>query len=337
MYLYFKEEFLFRKGLCLVLMLAFSLPCLLGQALSPDRKEEIKNQCERNLTKTLLVWKDGEIIFEYGKSDQVYNIFSMRKSLTSLLIGIYVDKGIIDVNKTLDDLQIDDLKGLSAQEKEAKIIDLLKAKSGVYHQAAFETPGMRKNRPARETFKAGEHWFYNNWDFNTLITILEKASQKSIFKSFDELVANPLELQDFDIKKQQYILEDTVSIHQATLWKLSARDFLKIGQLMLNKGEFNGQRIVSEDWVKKSTQSYSNLGILGGYGYCWWVADHDMHLPFVNLPEGTYSARGTGEQNLVVIPKWNTIVMHMTEVNSPDDPMMKVTNFGRLMRTIFDQ
>ena len=107
--------------------------------------------------------------------------------------------------------------------------------------------------------------------------------------------------------------------------------------MLLNRGEWNNKKIVSGSWIRESTSPYSDLGILGGYGYCWWAARQGLHYPFVNLPDGTFSARGTGEQNLVVIPAWNMVIVHLTEVKSPDDPMMSVVDFGNLLLIILEQ
>ncbi len=293
--------------------------------------------CKAYLTKTLIVYKQGKVIYSYGKTDRSYTVFSVRKSLVSLLYGIYEDKGLINVRKSLGDLGIDDIQYLTVQEKSAKIIDLLKAKSGVYHPAAFETPKMWKKRPKRGSYKPGEFWFYNNWDYNALTTIFEQETGISLFEAFKKDIAVPLQFDDFKIEDQRYVLEQGRSIHAATVWKLSGRDLLKLGIVMLHKGKKGKTSIVPEGWIKKSTTSYSDLGILGGYGLCWWVAHKGEHYPFVKLPDGTFSARGTGEQNLVIIPKFNMVIVHQTEVNSPSDKMMKVTQFGKLLQTILKE
>ena len=306
---------------------------------SPKEWDSIKTDnlhrlCNTYLTKTLVVYKDGKVVYTYGELDRLYNIFSVRKSLVSLLYGIYEEKGFINVNRSLDDLGINDLQKLTKQEKSAKVIDLLKAKSGVYHPAAFETPKMWKKRPKRGSYKPGEFWFYNNWDYNVLTTIFEKETKMSLFDAFRESIAIPLQFEDFKIEDQKYILEKNKSLHAATLWKLSARDLLKLGVVLLNKGKKQGITVIPQNWIEKSTLSYSNLGILGGYGLSWWVAHNGEHYPFVKLPNGTFSARGTGEQSLVIIPKYNMVIVHQTEVNSPSDKMMRVTQFGMLLKTI---
>jgi CubicO group peptidase (beta-lactamase class C family) len=215
------------------------------------------------------------------------------------------------------------------------VIDILRARSGVYHPAAYETPGMMKNRPQRGQYKPGEYWFYNNWDFNVLITIFEKQTSEKIFEAFKKRIADPLQLKDFDLTKQQYFI-DSMSVHPATLWFMSASDMATVGLMLLNNGSWNGKTILDPSWIKESTAPYSDIGILGGYGYCWWAARDGNHFPFVTMPSGTYSARGTGEQILLVIPEKKIVLVHRTEVTSPQQPMMKVTDFGRLLRVVLE-
>ncbi len=102
---------------------------------------------------SLILLVDGKIIFEWGKTDYKHTIHSIRKPLINALYGIYVEKGIIDTTATLQDLNIDDIiPSLSENEKSARIIDLLKSRSGVYHDAAANSSGMVSNRPERDEF-----------------------------------------------------------------------------------------------------------------------------------------------------------------------------------------
>ena len=91
---------------------------------------------------------DGKILFEHGDIKDLFYIASVRKSFLAALYGNYVNNGKIDLNKSLADLNIDDIGGLSDQEKEATIADLLGARSGVYHQASNRTNTSPKPRSA---------------------------------------------------------------------------------------------------------------------------------------------------------------------------------------------
>ena len=323
------------KYLAGLLLLTSSTFSIAQTAWDTARANSITRAVEAQLTKSLLVYKDGQIVFKYGDTHKNYQVFSIRKSLVSLLYGIYLQEAKIDLDQTLAQLGIDDKQGLTTVEKEAKLVDLLRARSGVYHPAAYETPGMVNNRPQRGQYKPGEHWFYNNWDFNTLTTIFEKKTGQKVFNAFNERIAERIEMEDFNVNDQQYYF-DSMSVHPATLWFMSASDLSKLGLLLLNKGSWKGKQVIDSSWITGSTAAYSDLGILGGYGMCWWSAFNGNHYPFVTLPDGTYSARGTGEQTLLVIPQRKMVIVHLTEVKSPGDAMMKVTAFGRLLKLILN-
>lgn len=327
-----------HKNFIIILCL---LPLFLVVAQEPKwdktKKEALNEFCQTKLTKTLLIYQDGELEFTYGDDSKIHKIFSIRKSLVSLLYGVYSARGEIDLEATLEDLEIDDIGGLTKSERQATVLNLLQARSGVYHEAAFETPGMLKKRPERGSHSPGTFWYYNNWDFNALTTILEQQTGLSIFEAFDQNIAKPLRLQDFSKDLQTYVYEENRSKHKATLWQLSGRDLLKIGIMVLNKGKINGKQIIPEGWIERSAARYSQLGMFGAYGLCWWVAMNGQHYPFVNFPDGTFSARGTGMQDLIIVPEYDMVIVHQTEVNSPDDTMMKVTSLGRLLKQIMDQ
>ena len=122
-----------------------------------------------------LVVHGGAVVVAWGDVERRYMCHSTRKSLLSGLIGAHVDAGRIELHKSLAELGIDDIEdGLTDEEKTATIFDLLRARSGVYRLAAYEPP--ENPKPKRHAFKPGENWCYNNWDFNTLVTIFEQET-----------------------------------------------------------------------------------------------------------------------------------------------------------------
>ena len=282
----------------------------------------------------LLVDRSGEILWSWGEIDDVIGLFSVRKSLLSGLFGILAARGELDLNATLEQLGIDDKLGLSEREKAATVRDLLMSKSGIYHPAAFETPRMFANRPERGRYAPGEHWFYNNWDFNTLNTIFERLSGERVPDAFNRYVAQPVGMTAFSPSNVAYVYHES-SIHPAVVFSMSASDLAKFGLLMLHEGRWGEQQVLPSAWVRESTRAHSDLGMFGGYGYSWWSAMHGEHLPRLRLPDGTYSARGTGEQLLLVLPPLDVVLVHVTRVDSPDQEMMHVSDTAKLLQRVF--
>ena len=134
----------------------------------------------------MLLLVDGEIIFDWGETSKKLIVHSIRKSLLNSLYGIAVSKGALDTTMTLRELDIRDIEpGLSENERDARIADLLKSRSGVYHHAAGVSKGMLMGMPDRDTYQPGEYFYYNNWDFNVLGAILERNRQKYFMIFFE--------------------------------------------------------------------------------------------------------------------------------------------------------
>ncbi|XOK15517.1 serine hydrolase domain-containing protein (plasmid) [Agrobacterium tumefaciens] len=192
----------------------------------------------------VMVVQDGKVIASWGDVSREVNVASVRKSLLSALYGIAVAEGHIDLGSTLADLGIDDKPpALTAAEKQATVRDLLMARSGLYHPAAYETGDMRRNRPERGSHAPGTFCWYNNWDFNALGTIYQQQTGEDIFQSFAQRIAAPIGMEDFSARDGRYIAERQ-SEHPAYPFSLSARDAARFGQLFLDGGRWNGRQII---------------------------------------------------------------------------------------------
>ncbi len=298
---------------------------------SSEKLDIAKNLFEESDGVAALLIHDGKVLLSWGETTRRFRNASIRKSYLSALYGIYVDKGKIDLNKSLADLNIDDIQGLTNEEKQAKVMDLLTARSGVYHPSAYSTRSMEKTLPARGSHPPGTFWFYQNWDFNTLATIFKQETGQGVFKAFAEHLANPLQLEDFRMEHTFYRNEPKKSRHQAYLFRMSGRDMARIGLLYLNNGRWRNRQIIPEAWIKESTQPFTKeLGRFndrGNYGYLWWVSDGVNGQPM-------YYASGSGGQRICVLPQANLVFVHM--VNTYNNNNVRHGNImgllGQLLR-----
>jgi len=278
---------------------------------------------------------DGRVLDEWGETGKRFNVHSIRKSFLSALYGIQVREGHIQLSKTLADLGIDDRGSLTTIEKGATVEALLKARSGIYHPALYETPDMAVARPARGSYSPGTFWYYNNWDFNALGTIYEQGTKASIFEEFKSRIADPLEMEDFRIEDGSYV-RGPESIHAAYPFRMSARDMARFGLLYLRGGQWRGRSVVPREWVEESTRSFSELGQSGGYGYLWWVAPNGgPHFTSAYFNGRVFSARGAGGHFIVVVPYLDLVVVHRVDT---DVQGRQVTGaqFGHLMQLILN-
>jgi CubicO group peptidase (beta-lactamase class C family) len=285
-------------------------------------------------TAAVMVIHDGVVIDQWGATALPLRCHSVRKSLLSAMYGRFVADGTIDLDAELKSLGIDDnAPSLDETERTATVSDLLKSRSGIYHPALYETAAMAARRPQRGSHPPGTFWYYNNWDFNALATIFETCTSRSLFKEFDEQIAAPLQMEDFSRERHTQYFRGADSIHPAYPFQLSTRDLARFGLLMMRNGRWGNRQLVPADWVKRSTQSYSDTGESGGYGFMWWVANRGQHFTYVKLPDRSFSARGHRGQFLVVIPEWELVIVH--RVNSfQDGTSVSRHQFGRLLKLI---
>lgn len=267
---------------------------------SGEKLKEIRAVYDKSGAAALLVIHDGRVLVAWGDFENRFMCHSIRKSFLSALYGCHVGEGRLNTGKTLAELGIDDSEpALTDAEKQARVVDLLGSRSGIYHAAAYEPASMKANRPPRGTHPPGAHWWYNNWDFNALLTIFEKETGKKIFEEFQKRFAEPLGMQDFRLRDGYYHREPDKSNHPAYPFRMSARDLARFGLLMMRGGRWGDREIVPEDWVRESTRRHSKTGRkdYSGYGYLWLVAGPPLEK------YRTFSALGDGENSIDVLPK----------------------------------
>ncbi len=266
----------------------------------------------------VMVVESGRVVASWGDIERRYMCHSMRKSFLSALYGIHIEEGRISRGTTLADLGIDDKEGLSGREKAASIVDLLSARSGIYHPSVYESQWMRAIKELRHAHAPGVFWCYNNWDFNVLGTIFEKLVGRSLFEEFRDRIARPIGMQDFrydDERKDGEYVHGADTVHPAYPFRMSSRDLARFGLLFLNGGRWRDKQIIPRRWVRESTAPISEAGNAGAYGYMWWVARAGIHIPGVILPDGTYSARGAGGHKMIVIPAHDIVLVHRVDTD----------------------
>jgi len=260
----------------------------------------------------VVVVQDGRMVASWGDPAKKIQIHSVRKSIMSALYGVAVARRQIDLNSTLFDLGIDDKPpALTAEEKGATVRDLLQARSGVYHEAAYETESEAEHRPDRGSHAPGTFWYYNNWDFNVLGVLLRHATGEDTFAAVEGHLAQPLGMEDFTPADGRYILEKA-SQHPAYLMQFTARDLARFGWLYLNRGNWRDRKVIPAGWVAESTRSYSDVRSGIGYGYLWWVSKTTIQFR-TDVGHGAFSARGHLGQYIIVAPERRIVVVHLND------------------------
>lgn len=297
---------------------------LVGTQFTASELDAISTYIKQNSATTgLVVLHQGKLVYEYGNIEKISYIASCRKSVLSMLYGPHVEAGTIDLNDNIGKLGIDEADGLLEKEKEATIEHIITSRSGVFHLAS--NGGYDKdNFLERGSVEPGEYFVYNNWDFNVAGHILEQQTGNSIYQELEQQLAIPLGFQDWNIENQRKSGSRRKSQYKAYHMYLSTRDMAKIGQLMLNNGQWNGEQLIPVDWLEKTTTTVTPFSTMEerygkadpndlhmSYGYMWWLFDNyqgkEAYLD-------AYSAIGYGGQYITVFPRLELVIAHKTKL-----------------------
>jgi CubicO group peptidase (beta-lactamase class C family) len=279
---------------------------------SLEKLTEARAFAEKIGSDAVMAVQDGHVIAAWGDVSRRFELYSARKSVVSALAGIAVADGKLDTAKTLAELGIDDAPPLLESEKKARVIDLLRSRSGIYHPAAKETADMKTNRPVRGSAAPGSTWLYNNWDFNMVGVILEKVTGARLFEEFERRVAAPLGMEDFRARDGYEQFERSLSKYPAHAFRMSARDLARFGWMFARQGAWAGRQIVSRDWVAESTRVHSEVRPGTGYGLMWWVYPKGglANYPLLDAND-KFAASGNYGQFVLVVPGADFVFVHL--------------------------
>lgn len=259
----------------------------------------------------------GRVLFEYGDVDTVSYLASVRKSVLSMLYGIYVSRGMIDLDRTLEQLGIDDNQGLTPAERQARVRHILAARSGIYHPASNSGDDLA-SAPPRGSQAPGSYYLYSNWDFNVLGTIFEQFTGENLYDVLQRELVEPIGMQDFQRSRHRRTGDASASRHLAYHMHFSTRDMARIGYLMLRQGNWKGRQVVPAEWVRESTRAITPVHEMNpehrragpfGYGYLWWVWDGPDTPPAYR---GAFTGLGAVGQHIAVLPALDLVVVHKT-------------------------
>lgn len=280
----------------------------------------------------ILIARHGRLVFEeyfHGyHREKPHDTRSASKSLTSTLVGSIVAHGAAlstatPVYKTIygDPLPPD----LDARKKQMTVEHLLTMTSGYYcDDSDANAPGnedvMQDQTKDPDWYhytlnvpmiaNPGEQPIYCSANPNLIGDVLTHATGKSLMVLFQERIAGPLQLGHYYLN----LTPTGVPYMGGGIYWLP-RDFMKLGQVMLNGGTWNGQRIVSPDWARHSTSALENLRKLQ-YGYLWWSTSY----PYKGKTVHAFFAGGNGGQIVMGIPDLDLLVAFYA--GNYSDPVM---------------
>ncbi len=148
----------------------------------------------------------------------------------------------------------------------------------------------------------GEVFHYNSGVTNVIADIIRLQSDRNLLNFANQYLFDPLGITNYSwqrIRGEYYFASGGLS--------LRPRDMAKIGQLFLNNGLWEGEQIISSEWIEASMKSYvvPDMNITSGYGYQWWVESANVGDNVINY----CMSAGYGEQYMFVVPALDLIMV----------------------------
>jgi len=268
---------------------------------------------------SIIIVRHGALVYEryFEPSDSVildaahkHPGYSMTKSVVSLLVGIALDRGLIkDLDAPIFSYfpEYADLR--TPQRDRITLRNLLTMSSGLHQwmMSNDHDPYRHVLEPAMVR-DPGTSFEYNDGGTELIGAILQKVSGKPVDVFAQDEMFAPLGINDIDWAGR---LSNGVA-RSSTGLTMSPRDWAKIGQLVLNKGTWEGKQIVPASWIEQSTTEQIKARKSHSYGFQWWLGR--------SLHEGRSvewtAAFGINSQKTIIIPELDTVVVFNASLES---------------------
>ena len=250
-----------------------------------------------------------------------HHVWSVTKSITSLLVGIAIERGDLDnVTQKFFDIFPDKWKPSYDNEtkKNITIEDLLTMRSGLNWSEGddgfYKWPetGYSLDFILNRTlvYEPGTNFTYSTGNVELLATILQNKTGEKLADYAQQYLFDPIGIDENDIEW----LEDPWEWGSGSLTNIShggfgiyttPRSLARIGELCLNNGNWNGTQVVPAKWIENATTTHAipiDLGSGSKYGYLFWLRDD------------FYYAAGALGQQISIIPKLDIVAVITSEI-----------------------
>ena len=261
------------------------------------------------MAKSLLVARHGKLVAEAYPSnpddiDKIENIQSCTKTITSMVTGIAMQNGLLDsVGQKLSDIYPEHFINVPDKE-EITLEHALTMRTGLEFNNDTYTLGLYQSTGSSVEFvlskdvlyQPGQVFHYNDGSPHLVSAAIGKKAGTSMGAYAGQHLFKPLGINEWQWEEAK----DGVTFGAFSLY-LKPRDMLKIGQLLLNKGLWNGTRVVDSTWISEATAIRSTANFnTASYGYYFWI------FP----AEGAFAAEGHGGQIIYVVPQKELVIVY---------------------------
>lgn len=290
----------------------------------------LKAHAGRDGVHELLVIRNGRVVWEGDNTTKRHGIWSATKSFTSTCLGLLIDDG----KCTLGTRAAEFVPALGERYGAVTLRHFTTMTSG-YRAQGDDTTGTYTHGPSQTPFVPGKPLFapgqaFAYWDsaMNMLAFTLTRIAGEPLDELFRRRVAEPIGMNPKGWRWGATAKLDGLRINNGAgnrnMMEINAREIARLGHLFLNKGEWDGKRIISAEWVRQasavqapatlpSAWPKSKIEGSGRYGFNWWSngTNPDGRRLWPGAPVETFAASGHNNNKLFVIPPWNMVVARL--------------------------
>ena len=307
------------------------LQAALDQLLANDESEQLQ-------TRALVVLHDGRLVAEsYGPGITVHTPlhgWSMGKSVTAMLVGRLHTLGRLPA-------QDGPLFTQWADDKRANIRlpQLLQMSSGLSFDETY-APGSDATRmlflehsivtapmAGQVTQEPGTHFSYSSGTTNLIMHHLRQTlgGNQALLDFWNDELRTPLGLADTTLEPDP----DGLLVGSSYIYA-SGRDWARLGQLMLQRGQWKGATLIDADWIETATAPDKSTNERA-YGYQFWLNQGDDTLRWPGLPGDAYAMQGNRAQVVMVVPSRRTVLVRLGWAASTYDLNDRFSNLLNLL------
>ncbi len=287
----------------------------------------LKTHCKKDSLYETIVIKNGYMIFKGDSIHKRHNIYSCTKSFTSTILGLMQEENL-----------------LSIEYKIANIDTIYQSKypNVTFSHLTTMTSGYNAVGQTRWEGEMSEDWSWTPFDPDEPLFPpgTEYAYWDEAMMVFGKMLTVKTDL-DLKLYLDTKIMK-SIGINSWDWWYeseyqgiplrngctgivINALDFARVGHLFLNKGNWDGEQLISEKWVEEATINQVPDGLptantdrnnvigSGKYGYNWWVLRKDQ-----GAPVDAYYASGFNHNVCLIIPEWNMVIVRMGDDGNPE-------------------
>lgn len=280
----------------------------------------LETSCGQNGISEVVVIRHGRMIWQGTEIDSLHPVWSCTKSFASIVTGLLYDDGLITSETRLADL----LPVYEEYYPDLRIHHTLALTDGFGGHE--EMPPFAPKPPL---FSPGEQFHYAPGP-SALARALTAAADVELAELFTERIAKPIGMRRWlwgdngifdpgEHRVNEFAGKPTAAV------QISAREMARVGLLLLNRGNWDGQQLLSEAWINLATQPQAGVDtplhkpdawykdIHGAYGYLFWVngVQPDGELLWPHAPAGTFALQGNRNNICLVIPVWDMVVVRL--------------------------